>query len=709
MMWPVQWSLLYSGIFKRANLLPLGFEQKRSRLMLLYALTIFASAFLLFQVQPMIAKIILPWFGGLAAVWTTCLLFFQAVLLFGYAYAHWLARYFRPKAQTRAHITLLALSVLALPILPKSTWKPTGPEDPTLHILVLLAATVGLPYFLLSTTSPLLQAWYQRVRSEGTPYRLFGLSNAGSMLGLLSYPLIMEPKFSTRHQAMGWSLGYIGLSILCAAVALRPHDDSLTPQELESPPAPNWKDRLLWAGLAACASTLLLAVTNHLSLNVSSVPFLWVLTLSMYLLSFILCFAGNRWYRRGLFLALLGVALAVMSHALSYSFIDIALTIAIPLFSVGLFICCMVCHGELARLKPHPAHLTSFYLMVSMGGTVGAIFVSLLAPHVFRGAYELPIGMASAALLVLVTLRRDPSSVFYRARWRPSWLLLVALTMALIFQMSNRARHVAAGTRVMVRNFYGVLRVIDLPRTRLVGPRRILVNGTIWHGEQFLDPDRRHQPTSYYAPRSGVGLALHECEERSGLRIGVIGLGAGTIATYGKPGDHFTFYEINPLVVRLAETEFTFLRDAEAKVDIVLGDARLSLEREPLQGFDLIALDAFSGDAIPVHLLTREAFGLYFRHLKRTGVLAVNISSKFFNLQPVLQRAAESMGKRAIVIDTPENYESQADSSTWVLISDRREFFEQIDIKSVATPLQENPKVRLWTDDYSNLIRVLAW
>jgi hypothetical protein len=508
-----------------------------------------------------------------------------------------------------------------------------------------LAVTVGLPYFLLSTTGPLLQAWYQRVRSKATPYRLFGLSNAGSMLGFLRYPLIMEPKCSTRHQAIAWSLGYIGLSILCAVVALRQNDDSLAPEELESPLAPNWKDRLLWTGLAACASTLLLAVTNHLSLNVSSVPFLWVLTLSLYLLSFILCFAGNRWYRRGLFLPLLGVALAVMSYALNYDFINIAWTIAIPLFSVGLFICCMACHGELARLKPHPAHLTSFYLMVSMGGTIGAIFVGLLAPHVFREAYELPIGIASAALLVLVTLHRDSSSVFYRARWRPSWLLLVVLTMALILFLSDKARKVAAGTRIMVRNFYRVFRVVYLREAQLVGSRRILINGTIWHGEQFLEPDRRHQPTSYYAPRSGLGLALHECEERSGLRIGVIGLGTGTIATYGKPRDHFTFYEINPLVVRLAETEFTFLRDAEAKVDVVLGDARLSLEREPPQGFDVLVPDAFSGDAIPTHLLTRDAFGLYFRHLKRTGVLAVNVSCKYFNLQPVLRRASESMGK----------------------------------------------------------------
>ena len=683
------------------------------RLAVLYGLSVFLSAFLLFQIEPLIAKIILPWFGGSAAVWTTCLVFFQVVLLLGYLYVYWLTRCLRPKLQTWIHVSLLATSLLLLPILPDSAWKPRGLEDPTLRILGLLAVTVGLPYFLLSATSPLLQAWYAQARRDVLPYRLFALSNAGSLLALLSYPVVIEPVFSARHQAIGWSLAYASVSILCAPVALSrvgvlPAHEPARPRS-----APGWKDHLLWMSLAACASVLLLAVTNHLSQDVSAVPFLWVLPLSLYLLSFVLCFGKKEWYRRTPWLLLLAAALGGMSYALSPEYANASLALLILLYCTGLFVCCMVCHGELARAKPHPAYLTSFYLMASLGGALGGMFVGLLAPRLFRGYFELPIGLASCAILMLTVLRHDPSSRFYGARWRPSWLALVGLTVILVIALANQAREETLQARGMVRNFYGVLRVIDLGR--LLRPhvgsviviveraRRKLMDGAITHGSQFLAINLRRQPTTYYGPRSGVGLVLRQFGREGNLRVGVIGLGAGTLASYGRRGDHYTFYEINPLVIHLAETAFTFLRDSEANVDIIPGDARLSLEREPAQGFDVLALDAFSGDSIPVHLLTREAFVLYFRHLKSDGVVAVHVSNMYLDLQPVIQRAAESLGKEAIVVHNDQDAENDILPATWVLVSDRRQVLDEGEV----SPLERRSDVRVWTDDYSNLFQVL--
>ncbi len=689
--------------------------------MLAYALTIFAGAFLLFQVQPLIARILLPWFGGSAAVWTTCLLFFQSALLLGYLYAHWLIQWFPTRLQTRIHALFLAVSILALPIIPKDAWRPSGLEGPTFRVLGLLGVTVGLPYFLLSSTGPLLQAWYTESRKGALPYRFFALSNAASLLALVSYPILVEPVFSTRHQAIGWSLAYAGVAALCATVALRRPSaalagEILTGGGLKPPPAaPTWDVQLLWVALAACASTLLLAVTNHLSQNVAAVPFLWVLPLSLYLASFILCFSGSGLYRRDWFLRFLAVALGGMAYGLAPESVNSSLILLIPLYCIGLFLCCMVCHGELARLKPDPAHLSSFYLMIALGGALGGIFVGLIATHLFPGYFELPVGMGSFAVLLVAVLRRDPSSVFYRGRGRAAGLLLMALTVALVADLAVTIRRQTKESRVMVRNFYGALRVVDLaqvPRDAVAGTpvlepaRRKLLNGTIDHGLQFLSLDRRREPTTYYGPDSGVGLALAEAGRRRGLRVGVVGLGTGTLASYGRRGDHYTFYEINPLVVRLAKTEFSFLADSQAKVDIVLGDGRLSLERESPQAFDVLALDAFTGDSIPVHLLTRQAFALYFRHLRDTGVLAVHITNRYLDLTPVVQTAAESLRKRAIVVDNEKDEEEEVYRATWVLVSGRQEFFDSPDIKQAGKLLERATHLPVWTDDYSNLFGV---
>lgn len=685
-----------------------------------YGLVIFSSAFLLFQVQPILGKIILPWFGGAAGVWLVCLLFFQVVLLLGYGYAHWLTKKFPVRTQSWLHAALLAASLLILPILPKDSWKPSTPYDPAFRILLLLAATVGLPYFLLSSTSPLLQAWYAQKHSDSLPYRLYALSNLGSMLALVSYPIWVEPSVTTSRQARGWSWAYAAVALLCAVVALFSSRQESPKGQPESGPPPPWGVRVLWISLAACGSALLLAITHHISQNIASVPLLWVIPLALYLLTFILCFEGRGWYPRDLFLRLLGVALGAMAYALSPSFAVLPLRLAIPLFCGCLFVCCMFCHGELARLKPHPAHLTSFYLMCSLGGAIGALFVALVAPSLFSGDYELRIVVGVCTVLVLIVHHRDPASPFYRARSQPAWLLVVALALTIIVSLGITAREEAASARIMVRNFYGVLRVVDrvAPNVVLVQGEAVhpldadpryekLMNGTIDHGLQFLSPARRRQPTSYYSPDSGIGITLRAADTTTPLNVGVIGLGTGTLAVYGRRGDRYKFYEINPLVVRLANQEFTFLRDSEAKIDIVLGDGRLSLEQEQPQAFDVLAVDAFSGDSIPVHLLTREAFALYFHHLKPGGVLAIHISNQYLELTPVVAGAAIGLGKEAVVVKNEPDSPRGISRARWVLVGDPQGFLGKPQIEKVGTILAANSPQLQWTDDYSSLITIL--
>jgi SAM-dependent methyltransferase len=466
--------------------------------------------------------------------------------------------------------------------------------------------------------------------------------------------------------------------------------------------------RILWMALAACASTLLLAVTNHLTQNVAAIPFLWVLPLALYLLSFILCFSGDGRYVRLVYLPLLALALGGMTFLLSEGQETAKLSLLVPVFSGGLFVCCMVCHGELAAMKPPPRRLTSYYLMISLGGAVGGIFVGLFAPYRFRGYYELPAGIAACAALSLVVLFRIGSPGVLKSRWRAAGLFsatasVVGLAALLAWQVGETTR----GARVLARNFYGGLKVTDSDSGDTEGPMRTLVHGTITHGRQFLSPARRRQPTTYYGPTSGVGLALLERGRGNPGRVGVIGLGAGTIAAYGKRGDTYRFYEINPLVVRLADTEFSYLKDSGAKVEIVPGDARLSLETEAPQEYDVLAVDAFSSDSIPVHLLTREAFDLYFRHLKEGGILAVHVSNRYLDLQPVVRRAAEVMGKEAVVVESEDDEEDGVYGATWILISGDRRRFERSALREAGKPLPAGDHMRLWTDDYSNLFRIL--
>jgi spermidine synthase len=674
----------------------------------LWSATIFLSAFLLFQIQPILAKKILPWFGGAAGVWATSLMFFQVTYLLGNYYAHLLVQRFRPAQQMWTHVVLLGASIFLLPVIPRDSWKPIGAGHPAWRILGLLTVTVGLPFLLLSATSPLLQAWYVRRRTGGRPYRFYALSNAGSLLALLSYPVFFEPRFSTRHQAIGWSAGYLAFALLCGAIAYRQREESTA--AVPSRPissAPGWGVQLLWVALAADASAFLLAVTNHLSQNVAAVPLLWILPLSLYLLSLILCFESRTWYRRFFFLRMLAVALGGMAYALSPDFANAGPVLQVPLFCGGLFICCMVCHGELVNLKPESEHLTKFYLMVSLGGALGGIFVSAVAPHIFRGFYELPVAIAGCAILLRIVLDRDPSTVFHGQGLRLPSLVFSALVGLLIVSLAVVTARQSGQARFMARNFYGVVKVNDLAASDHDPPRRELANGTITHGVEIMVAGRHDQPTTYYGPESGAALALQSARQRGPVRAGIIGLGAGTLAAYGRGGDRYTFYEINPLVIEIANTQFDFLRDSQAQITAIAGDARLSLERQPPQNYDVLAVDAFSGDAIPVHLLTREAFELYFRHLNANGVLAIHVSNKYLDLNPVVKAVAESLGRHATTVVNPADAKNEVFTSTWMIVGKTDTALESTSFPTERMIVQKKNAVRPWTDDYSNLIETL--
>jgi SAM-dependent methyltransferase len=675
----------------------------------LFGITILVSACLLFLVQPLSSKLILPWFGGSAAVWITCLLFFQTGLLLGYLYAHALTRHFHPKYQAIVHATLLLLSLAALPILPNPLWEPKPGEDPTWRVFGVLATSVGFPYVLLSSTTPLLQSWFASRKLGALPYRYFALSNAGSLVALLAYPVLIEPYLNGHRQAFLWSAAFVLFTLLCIATALTTAHSlkaalpNAGRQEVRKPPI---LITIFWISLAACASALLLTVTNLLTQNIAPMPLLWVLPLSIYLLTFILCFESDRWYKRLLFVPLVLPALWFLASTTGTMDSD-KIKVTVPVIALALFICCMACHGELVRLKPGAEHLTAFYLSLSAGGALGGLFVALFAPHVFRAMYEYPICYVSCALLLLLVFWRE------RLGWRKPqvalsiWLAAAAAAIALSGYASRQTWREIRGANYLNRNFYGALRVIDFADgKRMV---RELSHGTITHGMQILDSRLRHLPTTYYGRDSGIGLTWRALESQGPLRMGVVGLGAGTLAAYGRAGDTLRFYDINPLVVGIARTKFTFLADCRAHIDIVLGDARLSMAQEPIQRFDILVIDAFSGDAIPVHLLTREAFQIYWRHLKPDGVLAVHVSNHYLDLPPVVMLAAKEFGKPAWQVENDDEDSNEVYASTYVLVSSRPGFFQGTLMKGRLEPIAIPAYMRPWTDDFSNLWQVLKF
>lgn len=682
--------------------------------MLVYALAIFSGAFLLFQVQPLIAKYILPWFGGGSGVWTVCMLFFQALLVGGYAYAHLTTRWLKPRAQALLHLALLAAALALLPIVPSEAWKPAAGQDPTWRILVLLTATLGLPYLVISATGPLIQQWFSRTHPGRSPYRLYALSNAGSLLALVSYPLFFETHFTRRVQASLWGWGLAAFAACCAACACKlwkapapaePEAANAAPPSSDSGQPTSRSTRLLWLLLPACASILLLATTNKICQDVVAIPFLWVLPLSLYLLSFIVCFDSPRWYHRLPFTLALIAVMAAIGWALPQD-TGVPFRQLLLLYSLGLFVCCMVCHGELYRLKPDPRELTAFYLMIALGGASGGLFVAVVAPLIFQSYAELPCGVFLCGLLFAVACHRGPSAGRAELRrWVPWGVALAALALGLYLPI-----HTAPSSTICrTRNFYGVLRVTEEAKDSLEFHHFALYHAATMHGAQFVHPVGATWPTAYYTPKSGVGLAVFALPKTS-RRIGLVGMGAGTLATYARTNDHLTFYEINPQVPMLASNYFSYVQHSKGKVDIKLGDARLVLEREPSQQFDLLVLDAFSGDGVPVHLLTREAFAIYERQLKTNGVIAVHVSNNFIDLEPVLANAAAEFKFHLAAVESNAHHTEPwwVLPAKWVLLTHDAEFLKTPAIRDASRPLHPNPRhLPLWTDDFSSLYQIL--
>jgi hypothetical protein len=767
-----------------------------------YAAAIFTSAFLLFQVQPLVSKHILPWFGGSAAVWTTCLLFFQTLLFFGYAYAHLIHARLGIRQQVTLHIGLIVAALLFGRVLAGPDWEPRGGEEPVSSILMILAISVGLPYFVLSATGPLLQAWFAHSFPGRSPYRLYALSNVGSLLALLSYPLYFERHFSVPRQAQYWLIGFLLYGVLCAYAAWRlwnsdrpivgqtsvrqskkdgvksvPRPLVRTSDSLaDSPalPAPNILQRILWVLWPMFASIVLMATTNHVSTDIAVMPFLWIVPLALYLLTFIIAFDRPGWYFRmpfaGLVLASLYITALVHSlgtgrhdlfdagtpgSLLSSIVLIVKPTFQSPQIHIGtmaflgvnfatMFFICMLCHDELFRQRPDPKYLTSYYLMIALGGALGGVFVTFIAPQLFATYYEWELSLFIACLLALGFLLYGMVEIVFRddnQRARRPWhyALLGALVLAiflpssfLLLDLVDFLQPTGGDAKHRFRNFYGALAVYERNEEDPQLHNFLVKHGTITHGIQFTHENRRREPLSYYGRKSGVGRAIDYFRGKLGnkpLRIGVVGLGAGTMAAYAERGDSVTFYEINADVVQLTESGrwFTYLKDCRqrgAQCDVRLGDARLTMQREIEQrsglnavgigqNYHIIVLDAFSGDSVPAHLLTVEAFELYLNHLTLGGLAAANadqgailvhISNRYLNLAPLVFGIAEHLGCGAVHIGNELDEKNKVYRSDWIIVTRNNTLIQ--DLAQYATDVVRHPTV-IWTDTHSSLFDLL--
>jgi hypothetical protein len=693
--------------------------------MISYAVCIFLSAFLLFQVQPIISKTLLPWFGGTPAVWTSAMLFFEVILTGGYAYANWLAKRNKGRQQTIIHLVLLAISVCLIvylwivwpsPIKPADRWELTNYSSPFMYVIFLLAISVGLPFFILSTNSPLMQSWFSHKNPGRSPYWLYALSNIGSLLGLILYPILIEPLFTIQWQGWIWAGGYLLFVIVVGYNALHQNKNTPVTNTTEDEPAAETAQktkkgtRIMWLVLSACATLMFLAVTNEIAQQVAVIPFLWVLPLAVYLLSFVLAFSSRRWYDRKIFTLLfligcLGLILIFLNPMIHY-------VIQIFIYNFLLFTITMICHGELYALRPHASQLTHFYLLVSIGGALGGLIVNLLAPLIFKGYWEFKIGLAFIGILLVYLLfprTRTRSAFYYRILAGIMALVVTGSVIYLIFFSTSKDLFAN-------RNFYGVVNVLQKEVGSTQQKANLLVHGTTIHGFQYIEPELRDTPTSYFSRTSGVGLAiLNNPLYGSGMRVGVLGLGVGTLAAYGQPGDYYRLYEINPVIVDLANGQggyFSFIKDSKAETEIVTGDARISLEKELNSGvkndFDILVLDTFSGDSPPAHLVTKEAFDIYLQNLAPDGLIAANISNNHLDFRPVFWRLAQYYDLEfAIIYNQPEN-DPAAYPSIWVLLTRNSKLLEAPEIAERADRMTGyTTDIRLWTDDYSNLFQII--
>jgi hypothetical protein len=735
-----------------ATLIP-GEESSAPGAVTLFTATVFVSSSLLFLVQPMFAKLALPRLGGSPSVWNTCVLFFQATLLLGYLYAHVSTRRLGMRAQAACHLIVLALPLAILPITAGAS-EPPPSANPVWWLLKTMSLTVGLPFFVVSTSAPLLQRWFATlpVRSASDPYFLYSASNLGSLLALVAYPLVLEPAVGTITQTWIWTVGYTGLAALTAACALMvivrsrtSTTQSVVDAAAVAPLAA--RERLTWILLAFIPSSLMLGVTTHMSTDVAAVPLLWVVPLALYLATFVLAFARrevipHQWLLWMMPLAIVASTATVLGNLHSWWLI--------PLHLATFFTVAMVCHRELSQRRPGVAHLTEFYIWMSVGGVLGGAFNSLVAPLIFSKVLEYPLVLALAAVVrpapARAILTKPPSPLlvlvpaFLLAIWGTLWLfgsappgieigpLLLALTLALgvAYFFAKRLNPIDIITLVLVgiiafggagdnatvlaakRSFFGVHRVIDAADHSF----HALVHGSTTHGRQQMPAGSTCAPAGYYHPKNPIGELFRESGQHFS-KVAVIGLGAGALSCYAAAGDDWTFYEIDPVVERIARNPnyFSYLANAKGMVAVVIGDGRIRLQHASAT-YDLIILDAFSSDAIPVHLLTREALQLYFSRLSSNGVLAVHISNRFLNLEPQLaaltrEQKVFALAKRDTLIPR-QDYDAGRFASHWVMLARSREPLNALIGRPGWRAPDDSRRVRVWTDDYSNILQALT-
>lgn len=717
-----------------------------------YTITIFLSAALLFLIQPLFARMILPMLGGSPAVWNTAMVFYQSTLLAGYSYAHLTTRLLGPRRQAALHIGVMLLPLLALPIAVPTGWLPPTESSPVGWIMALLLVAVGLPYFVVSASSPLLQAWFSAVSPRGgNPYTLYVASNLGSMIGLLGYPFLVEPRLRLVEQSWLWSAGYLALLAMTAGcVVLLWRAPAATPGRslAVAPPAPplTWARRGRWVLLGFVPSSLLLSVTTYITTDLAAIPLLWVLPLALYLLTFSLVFAErsllpHRLMVRALPIVLTPLFITIIAGATA------PLQLLLPLHMAGFFVVAMVCHGELAADRPHPRYLTEFYLLMSLGGALGGSFNALLAPLIFTRVLEYPLALVLAGLLLPAALVASGPPVRRLDLALPVGLL--ALTVILIsggqraglngqagiavmlgvptvvcFSFSRRPLRFGLGLAALLlastlfdsgngrqlyveRTFFGLHRVLSRD-----DGFHYLAHGSTRHGLQSLDPARRHEPLGYYTRSGPLGEIFGALDERAGLRVAGVGMGTATIACYARPDQDWAFYEIDPAVVRIASdiSLFSYLSDCAPTAQIVLGDARLALDKSVAQ-YDLLILDAYSSDAIPLHLITREALALYSERLAPGGLLAFHISNRYLDLEPVLARLAQDAGFEALMRSdlavTPEEAAMGKWQSNWLLMARPGDMPPTLINSPRWRTVQAHPDTPLWSDDFASLLSAL--
>lgn len=682
-----------------------------------FLVTIFISSFLLFQIQPILAKLALPFFGGGAAIWTTCMLFFQLFLLLGYLYAHYLTKLTNVNQQIVIHSLLVGASLVCLPIAPFVNDNGLGWQAPQLALINSLLISIGIPYFLLSSTAPLIQKWYNYLPKNNEPYRLYSLSNVGSLLALLSFPFLIEPSMTSHFQTKIWSMGYVLFVLFILLTGYQLYGDKTknspsTTKHDDDKISVQRSNVLLWLLLSTVSVILMVSTTSAMTQNIPPTPFLWIFPLCIYLLTYIICFNNDNWYVRKYWFMLFA-ACSLAAILMFFIGTQFSITIQIATYALILFFACMLCHGELARLKPNKSKLTLFYLTMALGGVIGSLFTSLIAEQLFTQYYEFPIAIALVYLLLLSVLWKEKSTskLPLKTKKQNTYLRLASLVGLLAFSLYfvKLSKVYFKDDVFNSRNFYGTLAVKDL--TDLQQPTRMLFDGTTSHGSQSLPIEGDHAPTSYYRFNTGVSLALQY--DNIPKKVGVIGLGTGTLASYANLDDHYVFYELNPNVEFAARNYFSYLSSSKAEITVKLGDARVTLQHElestGSQQFQILVVDAFSSDSIPVHLLTLEAFQLYWRHLTKDGLLVLHISNNHLDLLPLVATLSEETGKKLQHFYSASNNNNDH-TAEWVVVTNNKHFSESNAVQRRATYFQlKNEDKVLWTDDYSNLLSVIKF